>query len=200
MTNGNRMPDTMLRRVSDLFPGLGTVVVLLIVLLPTGISSQENPYTVKAAFLRNFARYVDWPAHSFPNNGEAWHIGILGQDPFGNILEATFHNRTEQNHPFEVFRAKLLEELPECHVIFIAYRDAAQRRATLSKLRNRPVLTVGDADNFLWDGGIIQFQVTDRVRMAINLDQARASSLTIQTKMLEVATDILENGEIRRMR
>ncbi|MBD9357905.1 YfiR family protein [Methylomonas albis] len=178
----------------------GIALLMLALLLPDRLTAQENPYTVKAAFLRNFTHYISWPDHTFPNNGAAWHIGILGQDPFGATLEATFQNRTEQSHPFEIFRAEQLEDLPPCQIIFIAYQDGAKRRAALIKLRNKPVLTVGDAEEFLLDGGIIQFQVTDRVRMGVNLDQARASSLTIQTKMLEVSTDILENGELRRMR
>jgi hypothetical protein len=82
----------------------------------------------------------------------------------------------------------------------VGYPDATRRRAALAALKQKTVLTVGDEAEFLPEGGVIEFQVTDRVRMSINLDQARAVSLTIQTKMLEVSSEILENGERRSMR
>ena len=73
-------------------------------------------------------------------------------------------------------------------------------RAVLAELKDKPVLTVGDAPEFLREGGVIRFQVGDRVRMSINLDQARAVLLTIQTRMLEVSSDVLENGVVRQVR
>jgi hypothetical protein len=172
--------------------------------MPIHVASAElvvdNPYRVKAAFLRNFAHYVTWPDEAFSSSDSPWCIGILGRDPFGEILEKTFGGRSEQGRAFEIFRADTLDELPPCQIIFIAYREAAQRREVLDKLKNRPVLTVGDAPEFLREGGIIRFKVVDRVSMGINLDQARATALTIQTRMLEVSSDILEHGKVRHVR
>jgi hypothetical protein len=82
----------------------------------------------------------------------------------------------------------------------VAYQDAARRRAALNGLKNRPVLTVGRAPGFLREGGIIRFQVSDYVEMSVNLDQARSASLKIQTKMLEVTHEVVENGVVRRRR
>ena len=158
----------------------------------------ENPRKVEAAFLRNFARYVTWPSDAFSGERSPWNICILGSDPFGDVLEKTIRGRTEQGRSFEILRADALDTLPACHIVFIAHQAAAQRRAVLDELKHRPVLTVGDAPGFLREGGIIRFQVSDRVEMSINLDQARSVSLTIQTKMLEVSREIVENGEVRR--
>lgn len=163
-------------------------------------SVAVDPYRVEAAFLRNFARYVTWPPHAFRENGTPWHVGILGPDPFQEFLESTFRGRTEKGRSFEVFRADSLDELPPCHIVFIAFRDAARRQAALSKLKDKPVLTVGESTDFLREGGIIRFQVGKRVRMSVNLDQARFASLGIQTKMLEVADQVIENGEVRKVR
>jgi hypothetical protein len=160
----------------------------------------ENPYKVEAAFLRNFAHYVTWPADAFANARSPWRIGILGRDPFGDILEKTFKGRTEQGRTFEIFRAETLDKLPPCQIIFVAYKDAARRRAALAELKHRPVLTVGDAPGFLREGGIIRFQVGDYMEMSVNLDQARSASLKIQTKMLEVTREVVENGVVRRRR
>jgi hypothetical protein len=159
-----------------------------------------NPYKVEAAFLRNFAHYVTGPSHAFAENDSPWHIGILGPDPFRDFLESTFEGRTEQDRSFEIFRADRLDELPPCQILFIAFRDVARRRATLNKLKDKPVLTVGEASDFLNEGGIIRFHVGDRVSMSVNLDQARHASLSIQTKMLEVSEQVIENGVVRKMR
>lgn len=162
--------------------------------------TTHNPYKVEAAFLRNFAHYVTWPDDVFPNSSAPWKIVILGPDPFGDALESTLQGRIEQGRSFEVLRTKNLNDLPTCQILFIAYKDAVSRRAALSALKDKPVLTVSDAPGFLSEGGIIQFQVDDRVRMSINLDQARAVSLTIQTRMLEVSSNVLENGVMRKVR
>ncbi|WP_230874803.1 YfiR family protein [Methylomonas sp. LL1] len=177
------------------------IIVLPSLLLLSGLAAgQENPAKIKAAFLRNFAHYVSWPSNAFLDGASPWHVGILGPDPFGDVLDTTFEGRAEQGRPFKIFRADRLEELPPCQIVFVAYQDAGKRRAALAVLKDRPVLTVGDAPEFLGEGGVIRFQVGERVSMSVNLDQARAVLLTIQTKMLEVASDIQENGELRRMR
>ncbi|MEJ2157300.1 MAG: YfiR family protein [Desulfobacteraceae bacterium] len=162
--------------------------------------AAANPYRVEAAFLRNFAHYVTWPPQAFDQDSTPWHIGILGPDPFRDFLELTFEGRTEQGRSFKIFRASRLDQLPPCHIVFIAFQNAVKRRAALNKLKDRPVLTVGEASDFLKEGGIIRFQVGDRVGMSVNLDQARSSSLSIQTKMLEVSDKVLENGVVRNMR
>ena len=162
--------------------------------------AKAHPSQVEAAFLRNFARYVTWPAQAFAEARSPWNICILGRDPFGEVLEKTFEGRTEQARPFEIFRAEALDQLPSCQIVFVAYKEAAKRRAALTELRNRPVLTVGDAPEFLQEGGIIRFQVEEYVKMSVNLDQARSVSLKIQTKMLEVTHEVLENGVVRKQR
>jgi hypothetical protein len=180
-------------------------LVFLFFLRPQPMAAAQeftavNPYRVEAAFLRNFARYVTWPSHAFDENDAPWHIGILGPDPFNDFLESTFRGRTEQGRAFEIFRADRLDELPTCQILFIAFRDGAKRRAVLAELKNKPVLTVGEASDFLSEGGIIRLHVRDRVSMSVNLDQARYAALSIQTKMLEVSELVIENGVIRKLR
>lgn len=187
------------------FRGFGPWVIGLFMLyLPGPAASQElvtaTPNRVKAAFLRNFTHYVTWPADAFADDRSSWRICILGNDPFGDILDKTLIGRFEQGRAFEIRRAETLNELPRCQIVFIAYKDAAKRRAALAELKKSPILTVSDAPDFLREGGIIQFQVGDRVEMHINLDQSRYASLTIQTKMLEVSQDVVENGVLKKWR
>jgi hypothetical protein len=191
-------------------PGLtrlpsGWVLLPLLLLLAVPVKGSEpatqDPNKVKAAYILNFTRYVTWPTNAFTATNSPWSVGVLGSpDPLGDALDKIFEGRTEQGRGFEVHRAPSLDQLPPCHIVFIAHKDSEKRRAALAAFKDKPVLTVSDEAYFLQDGGIIRFQTTDRVQMSINLDQARASLLNIQTRMLEVSYAVLEEGELRRLK
>jgi hypothetical protein len=155
---------------------------------------------VQAAFLRNFARYVTWPDGAFANDAAPWTVCVLGAEHFDDALEKTFSGRTEQGRRFEVVHARTPEQLEGCQIVFLGTPNATRRRAVLTGLRRHPVLTVGEAPEFLDEGGIVRLQAGERIEMGINLDQARAASLTIPSKILEVAREVVENGAVRRWR
>lgn len=196
-----------MNRTGSPFPGTSgwAVAGLLLVILhlPCGAAAQdavENRSKVEAAFLRNFARYVSWPAHSFSNDQSPWMVCVLGGDHFDGSLESTLRGRVEQGRSFEVVRAAALEALPTCQILFIGFQSAARRRSVLDRLKNQPVLTVGNSQEFLSEGGVIRLLPGERIEMSINLDQARSASLGIPAKMLEVSRDVVENGTVRRLR
>jgi len=172
--------------------------------VPFGSRAEDIPTPgaeeVEAAFMRSFTRYVTWPSHAFAEPDSPWSVCVVGSDRFDEVLDRTFAGRTERGRPFGVTRAHTSEELLRCHIVFVGYDSSLRRRAALEALKRRPVLTVGDAPDFLFEGGIIRFEVRDRVAISINLDQARSSSLGISTKMLEVARDVVDNGTLRRLR
>jgi hypothetical protein len=181
-------------------PWLAAIALLLPQGAPAGEEPAEHPYRVKAAFLRNFARYVAWPGMAFADVRAPWRVCVLGNEPFGDVLEKTLQGRAEQGRTFEVVHTETVDGLPACQIVYIAYREATRRRAALAALRDQPALTVGEAREFLSEGGMIRFQVGDRVEIAINLDRTRAASLMVQTKMLEVSSEVLENGTLRALR
>jgi hypothetical protein len=160
-------------------------------------SARANPPKIQAAFLRNFTHYITWPDHAFASDRSPWRICVLGGDPFGDVLDDTFKGRTEQGRPFEIFRVDAATAIPDCQIVFVAYRGSTSRRAALADLAKLPVLTVGDAPEFLQEGGMIRFLVSDHVDFGVNLDRARSASLKVQTKMLEVAHEVVENGVSR---
>ncbi len=182
----------------------GIIVLFCLCQQPNSVLGQHlapvNPYRVEAAFLRNFAHYVTWPPQVFDKSDTPWQVCILGPNPFHDFLEHTFAGRTEQGRSFKIIHTENLDALPPCHIVFITFHDPAKRRAALAKLNGKPVLTVGEAADFLKEGGIIQFQVGNRVSMSVNLDQANSSDLNIQTKMLEVSEQVIEKGRLRKMR
>lgn len=182
---------------------LGLLLILLLQ-LPRAAAAQvqvvEARSKVEAAFLRNFARYVTWPPQAFDGDRSSWVVCVLGEDHFGDSLTELLRDRIEQGRPFEIRRAEALEDLPHCHIVFIAIANAAQRRAVLRRLKDKPVLTVGSAGEFLAEGGVIRLLPGERMEMSVNLDQARNASLGIPTKLLEVSREVLENGTVRRLR
>jgi hypothetical protein len=177
-----------------------TFTCLLSCLAGAQEQARANPSKVEAAFLRNFAHYITWPEQAFADDQSPWRVCVLGSDPFGEVLDDTFRGRTEQGRPFEIVRSDTTPDLALCHIVFVAHRGSANRRAALAELRNRPVLTVGDAPEFLQEGGMIRFQVSDHVEFGVNLDRTRSAALKIQTRMLEVAQEVVENGVARRRR
>jgi hypothetical protein len=171
-------------------------------LVPRAVAQElaADPAAIEAAMLGSFARYVTWPPQATPTDDSPWHVCVVGGDPFGDLLERALRGRKEQGRSFAIYRGRKLSDLPTCHIAFLAYDNPAQRRSTLASVKDVPVLTVSDAPDFLREGGIVRLRRTERIEIALNLDQARAASLKIQGRLLEVVPEVLENGTIRRLR
>ena len=148
-----------------------------------GLAQGTSEYEVKAAFLYNFAKFVEWP--SPPQT--AIELCVVGEDPFGNVLEDTVRGKTINGRPLVVRRMKPGENPRSCQIAFIGAADH-ESRAVLETLRGANVLTVGDSPNFARDGGIINFILKDnKVYFEINVDAAEQAHLKISSKLLNLA-------------
>jgi YfiR/HmsC-like len=158
----------------------------------TGKASEAQ---VKAVFLFNFAQFVDWPPEAVPDSQAPLVIGILGADPFGDFLDATVRGERRGARPFAVQRYQRVEDITRCDILFINRSAGDAPEEILARLKNRPILTVSDADRFAERGGMIRF-VTDRgrIRLQINPVSAEAAHLTISSKLLRVAEVITPPG------
>jgi hypothetical protein len=161
----------------------------------TAQGARATEYHVKAVFLFNFAQFVDWPSEAFPDPQTPLVIGILGEDPFGGFLDQTVGDERLGGRPFQVRRYRSVDEIKTCHILFISRPEGDRPEAILAALKNRPILTVSDADGFAERGGMIRF-VTDRnrIRLQINLEAVRAARVTISSKLLRVAEIIAPAG------
>jgi len=151
--------------------------------------AQSSPeYQLKAVFLFNFAQFVEWPASAFPEPDTPLGICILGEDPFGGYLDETVRGETVGNHPLAVQRYRTVDEIRDCHILFVSRREQGHLSEILDSLKGHSVLTVSDAERFASRGGMIRF-VTDhnRIRLRINLEAARAANLTLSSKLLRPA-------------
>jgi len=158
-------------------------------------TGQASEAQVKAVFLFNFAQFVDWPADAVPDSQAPLVIGILGGDPFGDVLDATVRGERRGTRPFVVHRYQRVEDITRCDILFISRSVADQPDDVLTRLKNRPILTVSDAERFAERGGMIRF-VTERgrIRLQINPVSAEAAHLTISSKLLRVAEVITPPG------
>jgi len=149
----------------------------------SGKLTQE--YDLKAAFLFNFAQFVDWPADAFPSPSTPITIGILGEDPFGRSLDEVVAQETAHGRALVVRRYPAADRIDACHILFIAASEAGRMESVLAPLARRSILTVGETQEFTEHSGIITFGVKQhRLRLRINMAAARAARLTISSKLL----------------
>lgn len=149
----------------------------------------SDEYRVKAAFLFNFAQFVEWPASAFPNGDSPFVIGILGEDPFGSYLDDLVRGETVGHRPLLIRRCHDLREASGCHILFVSRSETASLGGVLEELKHRAILTISDVDAFNRYGGMVRFVMENgKIRLRINLDSAKAAHLTISSKILRPST------------
>jgi len=174
--------------------GMGRVWCALFVLLFLGqrdLPAQTAPsteYQLKAIFLFNFTQFVQWPTKAFPEPQAPLVIGVLGDDPFGAYLDAAVRGESVNGHSLTVQRYRRVEDIKECHLLFISSSESARMKELLTALKDRPILTVGDVESFSVHGGMVRFVIEKgKIRLRINEDRAKAAELTISSKLLRLA-------------
>lgn len=149
---------------------------------------RATEYDLKAAFLFNFARFVEWPETAFASTNAPLVIGILGPDPFQGTLDKLVAGERAHGRPIEVVRFARVADVRPVHILFVSRGMAAQLREALQRAANSPTLTVSDIDRFAERGGMIQlFTQENQVRMRIDPEAAKNSNVTISSKLLRLA-------------
>ena len=154
----------------------------------THAQERSREYQLKAIFLYNFTQFVEWPATAFQEKNSPLVIGILGKDPFGDYLDETVKNEKIGDHPLVVSRFDNVEDITVCHILFVNVEEKSAVRSALHKLAGHAILTVGDTDYFIREGGMVRFVPdNNKIRMQINLEAARETGLLISSKLLRLA-------------
>jgi hypothetical protein len=171
------------------FPAGKQAAIALLVWLclpPLARSVDELPpleYRVKAAFLLNFTKFVEWPAAAFADDRAPFRICVLGEDPFGSVLDQMVKDEVMGGRRLMVQRISRPPEPKSCQVVFVS----RQEKATPPAL-GPGVLTVGEGEEFLREGGMIAFVIENRrVRFDISQKAAAGARLTISSRLLNVA-------------
>lgn len=185
-----------LKRVSSLAAGVLILAVSWAAAGPPGgFQERELPEPVlKAGFLFNFAKYVEWPAGALKADGAPIVVGVLGRDPVGDVLESALAGKAVRGHGFQIRRLESSEGIEKCHILFIPRGERARYADLLAKLRGTPVLTVGEDPDFCRAGGALNILVEGgKPRLEANPSAAEKARLTIDAKLLRAATIVGKN-------
>ena len=155
---------------------------------------EATEYQIKAAFLFNFGKFVEWPANSFPTPTSPLVIGVYGSDAFNGELARTVQNKTINGHPLVVQIIAASDDFKApCHILFISAAEARETRrlrAILNQASAAAVLTVGEIPSFTAAGGMLNFFPDgDKIGFEINERVARQAGLKISYKLLMLAKD-----------
>ena len=151
-------------------------------------------YEVKAAFLYNFARFVEWPDPA-PAAEEPVEICVLGEDPFGEVLDRTIAKKKVRGHPVVARRIEGPDDAATCRIVFVSASEE-RLRPTLETLAREQTLTVGEDDDFTKQGGMIKFLLDERrVRLEINVDALERAGLKASSQLLRVARVVRRTKE-----
>jgi hypothetical protein len=159
---------------------------------------RASEYEVKAAFLFNFTKFVEWPDSSFSDAQAPIVIGIIGDDPFGDSLTRIVAGQKAQGRTIAIIKYRREDDLRRSHVVFISASERPHSAEILAALRGASVLTVSDIDGFAETGGMMQFVMQEnRVHFIVNLDAATQSKLRVSAKLLALARVINHNEAVR---
>ena len=173
-------------------------VVVCLLLLVLGLYVQpaqgiesKNQLTLKVTFIYNFAKFTEWPSTAFDNDDAALVIGVLGKNPFGNMLEE-LKGKTVKNRKVVVSQCNDITDASRVHLLFISSSMEEDVASVLNQLADSPVLTVSDINRFADKGGMIQmFPDGGMYRFNINLESANTSSITIRSDLLQLARKVI---------
>jgi hypothetical protein len=182
----------MLRRLGILIVALGMALNWTSAAAAQAVDPPDaSEYLIKAGFIYNFAKFVEWPATAFSQPDSPIMIGVLGTDPFGSVLDHLVEDKKIGPRGFVVKRYKWgkdLKDLKECKILFVSASEKAHIDEIVQAVKGLPILMVGETPGFAERGGIIRFTLEDnRVRFEINVDAAHQADLNISSRLLTLA-------------
>ena len=203
---GNRMMAMMAdatgqRRSSMKTLRMGSRVPFLLVLTMGFCASTlmaqttAKEYRIKAAFLFNFAHYVEWPPDTFKEANSPLNYCTVGDDPFEGALDESLNGKSVGTHPLRVQHLKAPENFQGCHIVFIGANENKRVTAILETLKQSPILIVGESNRFVQQGGTVGFLSEENtVRFEVNLDAAQRARLNISATLLSVAKTVIDKA------
>lgn len=151
-------------------------------------SEPKGEYALKAVFLYNFCRFIDWPKSAFASPNEPIIIGVIGEDPFGSLLKEAVQGERSRGRAIQIEHYSKPDAIGHCHLLFVSHSEVGRTEKVLSSVSGKSVVTVGETDAFLDRGGMIALTADkNRVRLHINPSLLRAASLDVSSKLLRVA-------------
>lgn len=186
-------------RVSQLLLALCPLFLILsaaLLFLPRTNAQHltATEYQVKAAYLYNFGKFVGWPDKGALSKDEPFEICVLGEDPFGLVLDSALTGAKISGKIVTAKRISKPQEIDSCRILFISSSESAHLEEIFGALERASVLTVSDIPQFSQHGGMIEFVLDgDRVRFQVNLTNAEGAGLNLSSELLKVAARVVRN-------
>ena len=168
-----------------------TTLCLLVAQPLCGQSKVPKEYQLKAAFLYNFAKFVQWPDKSFSDTTSPLVIGVLGQNPFGNELEKAVQGRTANGRAIIVRQIQKVDAAHAVQLLFVPASDDSRLTELKEICQTQGILVVGESTNFIKRGGMVAFKVEgDNLRFEVNTSAAAGAELKFSAQLLKLASNI----------
>lgn len=154
----------------------------------TIVSANPNEYQMKAIYLYNFTKFITWPNTVFTSVDTPFQICILGDDSFNSELEKTIKDGTVKGRHLEVRHLAGFQEIKACHILFISHSEQPRLTKILTYTKQSPILTVSEIDDFVIQGGMIQFYMLEnRVRFSVDPQTLIEADLKASSQLLQLA-------------
>lgn len=166
---------------------------------PSSQAQKASPteYEVKAAYLYNFGRFVEWPNRATAPNGGQFSVCVLGEDPFGQALDTILAGGSIDGTGTTAIRISKAKEAVNCRILFISSSEESQLKQILGALEGTSVLTVSDLPQFSQRGGMVQFVLDGKkVRFEVNLTPVEHAHLAMSSELLKVAVNLRRNNRL----
>lgn len=164
------------------------VIIIAFVILSNTVASSPREYQVKAAFLYNFVKFVEWPGEALPDTSATITLCMLGEHPFGINFEQTIRGKIVKGRELVIERFKEILGLEGCHILFVSSSEKSRLPQILEAIKDMSLLTVGETERFAKLGGIINFFIEEnKVRFEINTDAAKRARLQVSSNLLKLA-------------
>ncbi len=153
---------------------------------PAQAQEPSGEYVLKAAFLYNFAKFVEWPAETFPNTAAPFTICALGNDAFGTSLDA-LAGKTVRERPLIVKRIRSAASVTGCQILYVSPNELLHTTDLLRNLQDAPILTVCDRDACAEEGLMLNMRMADtRVQLDVNLDAVHHTPLKVSSQLIKL--------------
>ena len=164
--------------------------LLLLMFLATPLCAQHDERAVRAAFVFHLTKYVEWQ-----QTGNEIVIGFLGEGGIAETLQKVVNGKSSDGRTVRVLISPSDEQLSQCNLLYIAYPSRGKVQATLNKLRAKSVLTVGESEDFIRDGGMVGLvRDADQIQIQVNLEATQAAGLKISSRLLSLAVVVRNKG------
>lgn len=193
-------PNSRVRRGSrglSLARKLLTLAVACVI-MSANLQAQQpkaTEYQVKAVYLYNFGRFVNWSAGTQPRDSGPFSVCVIGADPFGAALDSTLAGETIDQRKVITRRISKAQEATSCQILFVSASENGRLKDILPAIDKMNILTVSDMPGFAEHGGMIQFVAQrDKIRFEVNLSNIERSGLSLSSELLKVAVTVRRNS------